>query len=55
MERLFKYFVESKKTNIVKPVLAVDKYHAKNKALSYFSDHQLTDLRLLYFDNAKKR
>ena len=47
MEKIYKYFVLSKITNVVKPILAVDKYHAKNKALSFFEYHELSDLRVL--------
>ena len=55
MEKLFKYFVYSKITNEIKPILAMNKYHAKNKALSYFDNHELKDLQLRYINDAEKR
>jgi hypothetical protein len=55
MERLFKYFVKSKLTNVVKPILAESPWHARSKALSFFELHELKDLQLLYINDAKKR
>jgi hypothetical protein len=54
MERLSKYFVKSKITNVIMPILAVNKYHAKNKALSYFDNHELCELQVLYIKENEK-
>jgi hypothetical protein len=46
-ERMYTYIVVSKLTNISKIIIAVDKYHALNKALWNFPDHSISDLKIL--------
>ena len=46
-EKLYTFIVISKLTNISKIVIAVDKYHAINKALWSFPDHSNLDLKIL--------
>lgn len=56
MESLYSYIVVSKLNNAVKHITAVDKFHAVNKALYYFADHSVNDLKILKkLDYAKKR
>ena len=47
METERMYIVVSKKNNTAKCLSATDKYHALNKALMYFAEHKIKDLKLL--------
>ena len=47
MEKEFTFVVISKLTNTSKFIIAVDKFHAINKALFYFPDHSNSDLKIL--------
>ena len=56
MEKTYRYLVVSKKNNLVKPVVATDKFNAVQKALSYFENHSSFDLQVLKsLTDAKKR
>ncbi len=47
MEQVSMFIVVSKINNLAKVISATDKYHAQNKALIYFSDHKLSDIKVL--------
>lgn len=47
METQKMFIVVSKINNTAKVISAVDKYHAQNKALIYFADHELSQLQVL--------
>ena len=56
MEDLKSFIVISKLNNFVKIISATDKHHAVNKALVFFSDHTVSDLKVLKkISDAKKR
>lgn len=56
MEKSNGYIIKSKLNNKVKHIVAVDKFHALNKALYYFNEHTIKDIKIFYqLDNAKKR
>ena len=47
MECQYTFIVVSKLSNIAKIINAVDKFHAINKALIYFENHNAKDLKVL--------
>jgi hypothetical protein len=47
METVSMFIVVSKINNTAKVISATDKYHAQNKALIYFADHTIKDLKVL--------
>lgn len=55
MENLKSFIVVSKLNNLVKIISAVDKHHAVNKALMYFENHCVFNLKVLKkISDAKK-
>ena len=47
METQKMFIVVSKKNNSAKVISACDKYHAQNKALIYFPEHELNEIQVL--------
>jgi hypothetical protein len=46
-EKMYTYIIVSKINNLSKIVIAVDKFHALNKALWSYPDHSIFDLKIL--------
>ena len=47
MEKEYTFVIKSKITNVTKFIIAVDKFHAINKAKYYFTDHLFSDFTIL--------